>query len=829
MKVFSFLYTRKNSLLELLNKEGFALNSDCIVEIYTTNLIEQEAVKLKNTILDLLPNASIMGLSVAGVVYNGQNYDEETLIVIKYFETIKCKISNCSLTDNSLDLAQKVLDLSLKNTSIINIFFPNFYNKINQFIKEFNKLNANIKLFGGVIGGSEKKDIEPFIFDNSGILKDKIIFVSFDDNIKLVNNTHLSSRAITESYEVTKTDGIYWDEIDNIPIFEWMDKKLGINKFRQYNKISTAVKRDKLFRIHTILEDGDNSNRFFKYNGDSKKISQYYADVPEGTKFKIGYTSVEECVKEMKNTCDIIADAPSEFMFFYSCLFRKYYFKNLYKIEISPFLNYNITGIFLFGEIAYINNKNQFLNGSCTIISASEKNVHIKPNYAVFDDLNKLTDNIAFINFMQAKHNMILTRKNEVLSKQLHSYLEKDEMIDNKIYEYSYYKMENYIKFQSDDKSRNYTRICLIQIDNADVIQQYAGRDNYFKLIKKYGTEIEKDIRKTNILQYINFYGMQEDKFILAAEDSVSQETFMKYIKYFYNKYNSVQFSELYFIFRFVIAIDIKNPLEVALATLREKKEIQFNFIVCDKDITFTDYSTEIKTIGLIKKAINEDSVVPYYQEIINNRTGEIEKYESLMRLSVDGKIYNPPEFINIAKKYHVYSYLSEAMVEKVIKDFNGRKEMVNINISIYDIKSDRFTEKLLKLLDEYRDVNLCIEITEEENYNNVEGVVDFMKILREKNIKIAIDDFGSGYSNFVNVLNLHPDYIKIDGEIIKNLDKENNMKILESLIFLGKQFDVDLIAEFVENESIFNCLKEKDTKYSQGFYISKPKPLEKL
>jgi len=90
--------------------------------------------------------------------------------------------------------------------------------------------------------------------------------------------------------------------------------------------------------------------------------------------------------------------------------------------------------------------------------------------------------------------------------------------------------------------------------------------------------------------------------------------------------------------------------------------------------------------------------------------------------------------------------------------------------------------------------------------------------------VKIAIDDFGSGYSNFIRIIRLKPDYLKIDGSLIKNIDKDNNSyEIVKSIIAFSKTLNIRTIAEYVHSEEIFNLLLELDVDEFQGYYFGKP------
>lgn len=119
----------------------------------------------------------------------------------------------------------------------------------------------------------------------------------------------------------------------------------------------------------------------------------------------------------------------------------------------------------------------------------------------------------------------------------------------------------------------------------------------------------------------------------------------------------------------------------------------------------------------------------------------------------------------------------------------------------------------------------VVFEIVESESIEKFEQVHDFIEKVKSYNCKIAIDDFGTGYSNFEYLLKLNADYIKIDGSMIKDIDKSKEAEIVVSTIVgFAKKMDIKTIAEFVENESILEKVKELGIDYSQGYYFSAPK-----
>ena len=107
------------------------------------------------------------------------------------------------------------------------------------------------------------------------------------------------------------------------------------------------------------------------------------------------------------------------------------------------------------------------------------------------------------------------------------------------------------------------------------------------------------------------------------------------------------------------------------------------------------------------------------------------------------------------------------------------------------------------------------------ENFNIVRDFIVNMKAL---GVRIALDDFGSGYANFSHLIELKPDYIKIDGSLIKNIDKDINAFILvRSITMFSKEMGIKVIAEYIHNEDVYNKVQELDIYGYQGYYLSVP------
>ena len=288
----------------------------------------------------------------------------------------------------------------------------------------------------------------------------------------------------------------------------------------------------------------------------------------------------------------------------------------------------------------------------------------------------------------------------------------------------------------------------------------------------------------------------------------------------------------------------IEKTLLDAEAAVKEVKTTSYKCLFFEESETAQEeYKKTLLWIKKIKDAIVNDRIVPYFQPLYN-KTQKIEKYEALVRLiDEDGKVVSPFFFLDIAKKAKLYTKITQIMVEKSLKTFENRDEEISINISMQDLLDKNTVEFIKEKLKEYHMKkrvifenrensfnSVVIEITESEEIENYDLVIDFIKDIKQYNVKISIDDFGTGYSNFVYILNMGVDYLKIDGSLIKNILKDDkSLTLVKAIDSFTKELSIKTVAEFVSDEYIQKKIEEIGIDYSQGYYISKPIPADKL
>ncbi len=238
-----------------------------------------------------------------------------------------------------------------------------------------------------------------------------------------------------------------------------------------------------------------------------------------------------------------------------------------------------------------------------------------------------------------------------------------------------------------------------------------------------------------------------------------------------------------------------------------------------------------INILNLVKSALHNDRIISLFQPIVNNKTKEIEKYESLVRIvDENGQLVSPFFFLEIARKGMYYSSLTSKILKNSFEALKLTKKDISINLSAYDIEKEHTRYEIYDYLDRfYNDAHrLVFELLESEEVVDFQIIKDFIKHVKSYGVKIAIDDFGSGYSNMKRLIKYDPDIIKIDGTLVKDLEfDKKSLSIIKGFLSFSKEQGIQTVAEFVENENIYLILKDLGVDYSQGYYFGKPERLK--
>ena len=242
-----------------------------------------------------------------------------------------------------------------------------------------------------------------------------------------------------------------------------------------------------------------------------------------------------------------------------------------------------------------------------------------------------------------------------------------------------------------------------------------------------------------------------------------------------------------------------------------------------------------------IHKAINNDQLAIHYQPQLDTQTDKIIGAEALVRLKHPEKGFiQPDSFIPIAEESGVIIKLEESIFEKIFQHINilvkekgyFPLEHIAINLSTIHFLQPFFKEWLTKLMERYQiDPRwIDLELTESGLIRSIHEVVYKINTLKALGITFSIDDFGTGYSSLSYLKKLPLDMIKIDQSFVINMHNDiGDAMIVESVVTIGKKFQMKVLAEGVENGEILKHLKRINCDYYQGNYAYHPLPFDQF
>jgi len=230
-----------------------------------------------------------------------------------------------------------------------------------------------------------------------------------------------------------------------------------------------------------------------------------------------------------------------------------------------------------------------------------------------------------------------------------------------------------------------------------------------------------------------------------------------------------------------------------------------------------------------IFQIIQDEDIHTLYQPIVNLLTGEIMGYEALSRGPEWSTLFSPMVLIHEAEIHGLAYELEFLMRKKAFQNLGNmeqnQKLFVNINPSFMK-KENMELGRTQELLKEHNlsPRNIVFELTERTMINDYEVFNDVLNHYRKQHYKIAIDDVGAGYSGLRTIREVEPNYIKIDMELIRNIDQDSFKEaLISAFLDFSLITNIQLIAEGIETEGELKKLIEMGVHYGQGYFLQRP------
>ena len=328
------------------------------------------------------------------------------------------------------------------------------------------------------------------------------------------------------------------------------------------------------------------------------------------------------------------------------------------------------------------------------------------------------------------------------------------------------------------------------------------------------------------------------DVFAILAGKEVALEHFLQNIEscLWYFGYSPIEVAneKVYTPLRIGVAIGYDDLFLNSEFAIKQAKRIGKDLMIYNAAIPSlcnpqSNAKADLTWESTIREALKKNRFEVFAQSI---EGGKYPKFECLVRLrQSDGEIISPYLFLEHAKRAHLYASITKVVIQKSFAFFANKKAEFSINLALSDILDQSRVDFLLEKMYEYNVAErLIIELTESEGIENHPEVISFLSLLKSQGVRIAIDDFGTGYSNFEYLVKLQADFIKIDGSLIKTINKNATHKaVVEAIVTFAQKVGMQTIAEFVASEDIYITCKEIGIDYFQGYLWSEPTAFESL
>ena len=373
--------------------------------------------------------------------------------------------------------------------------------------------------------------------------------------------------------------------------------------------------------------------------------------------------------------------------------------------------------------------------------------------------------------------------------------------------------------------------LLILNIDAFATINTIYGESIGNDVIVRLSVKLKEMLSNQNLKLY-HFSG---DEFAIAANGTIDTMSFKEDVILLSHQLSNLKFHS----FKYQVGVRIRmgaalydddNNMRslISRATLAasEAKKQKKAYLFYSKDVDELLHLEEnLLTLERVEYALSHNGVKVHFQPIYNLKTGRVEKFEALVRIvDAKGKTHFPASFITLAKVARYYSKLSKIVfVQTLAMAENNPMYDYSYNIEMTDIQDANMRAFILdRLFNSNCAERIVFELVESQEIEENTPLIEFVTRLKEMGSKIAIDDFGSGYSNYAYLSKLGVDIVKIDGSLISDIVHDHSKQlIVRSIINIVHELKMSVVAEYIETPEGFYMLKEMGADFAQGHYIS--------
>ncbi|WP_165312589.1 bifunctional diguanylate cyclase/phosphodiesterase [Vibrio ziniensis] len=822
----SLLITSEQSVKSALDENAVANDGVNLIQLFS-NQSPDDVVNIANQLMAMYPNAHILGMSSSNVIHQGTIHHNATLLIFTQFQNVSLSSTVVNYTDQLLVDCSKIarrLNLQRDSKAII-CFADRMEFTRRERITQFSQFSS-VPIFGGA---SCTTDNGRWVLRGNQYYENALVAVALHgETLHITSDSYTEWNPIGRMFRVTKAQGRDLQSLDGESVHAIYDRYLGewqsvpIELLRHFPLIKGDIRQQDIYLPLTLTADGILMNR----------------ELQVGDEVRFCFDHPLLTLGQVQIGADRLQKFQPDQIFVYNCLSRLEFMDE--NTELLPLQNVaNAYGTYCAGEMTRTGEHQQVLHHSMTYLALREGELQVayQPSTRELDGDNVIAPLFCLIRNALAD----VDRMNHNLEQKIQS---QAAMLT------ASYRVDK----RTGLANREVLRERLSSMSNDDHLLTLK-LTNFSRINEKYGYQVGDQLLQDlsdNFLTYMHqrlegrstlyAIGVGEWACVFSSEfnsNYIHQQfsTFVEQLENFnFEPYGlpEVDYLSVSLCAGFVSRRDFpdlgKDELLLRAIEARRVAQTQNRHFYCASDMQAREQvrQEQLSWLSCVSRAVLGNNVQVFAQPIVKAKTHEISSYECLVRIEDDGEIILPGRFLPIIEGTHLYSRLSRQMISRTFELMRSRSESFSINLSPQDFMSDRtlrhLEEAILQLADPTR---VGLEVLETEQIKDYGHMIEVCNHFRSLGASIIVDDFGCGYSNIDEIVKLEPQIIKLDGSLIRNIDKDvKQRKIAQQLVRLCQVLDAKTVAEFVHNEEVCRISEDMGIDYLQGFYLGQPSRL---
>ena len=820
MHTYSTLVSDDQQLITFLKQFSKHSGGSYLIQVLSSQT-EKVATGYASLLSAHFPESEIIGHSTRHVIFEGQIHDNSSLIAISQFKHTQLSSAAVALNHHPSQEAQALAEqLNLQPSTKLVISFSQLNPSWESHIYNLFGEKYDIPVCGGLAISVD--DRKPWLLKGDTLYHNATVAVALHSDILQVwRNAFSEWNAIGTPLRITEAHGNVIRSINYEPTLSVYQARLSDNRALT------------LEQIQSFPLQRDNQQICLPTNLCTDGSIEFDQPVALGEEMRLCYNHPSLTLEQVRHDMQTLAERNPESIFIYNCESRLNFIEGATEIKLFDKFD-SCCGSFCQGEL-YRHEQQSILSHSMTYVALSEDSsrpaldVDIDKDVPISPLFHLIRHSIDELNDQRIDVENKLAKQTEKL---INSYrIDKHTGLKNRV------ALQERLK--SVDKSEHIITLKLTSFHQVNEKYGYQVADELIHDLSEYFVERLKRKRGNEFVD--NFYYIGTAEWAIVFRSNMRSELIKREFSRFVDQIEHINFEPygLPEVDHLSVSIiggiasvadfpDISGDelLLKAIDARRQGKARNTHFTNAkDCAVTKDEYQDRLELMGIVSRAILNQRIITFSQPIFAAHSREQASQECLVRIEDEGEIISPGRFLPIIEGTHLYTRLSRYMMESTLGYMANRQESFSINLSPQDMLSDKtlylLEQAVLKMNDPRR---LGIEVLESEQIKDFARMKEVCGHFSKMGVRIVVDDFGSGYSNIDEILRLEPDVIKLDGSLIKTIDKDQKQRqITGQLVQLCKVMNAKTVAEFVHNQEVCRVAEELGVDYLQGFYLAEP------